>query len=148
MTTTTLLAAAPVVETVECRRGTVTLTTTATGWSIVGRSSTHPNRVYRVTIARCNCLGDDVPDELICPRETHGGGCNADGGRLLHCRPRNLGHGPHIRVLFEKVCRSYQTAVPTTAAQHRSILNRVSPDRRITLTAQEKTALANAIKSP
>lgn len=139
------------VETIACRRGTVTLTTMPAGWEIIGMPSVDPRRVFRYTVKRCDCLAGDplAEGELFCPQvHRHGRtACTPGVWTLYHCTKLHNGHEVAVRRLLSAVAKTYGGAVPTIKAKHKAILDRVSPSRRIVLTGGEQAELARCTES-
>jgi hypothetical protein len=148
----------PIIETVETRYVTATLTTTPASWTITAVSKVRPGRTYSFTVKRCDCRehAQAAYDEAvrkggysmfgarrprpICPlprNESHGGVKCRD---FDHCY--NGGHEHRVRSLFDAVVKSYR---PTKVGPDQA-LRRVAPARRITASKSERDGYLNWLR--
>lgn len=147
------------VETINCRRGTVTLTTTETAWIIRGVHNTRTFRglpaVYTVTLARCDCRTN--PEAMRLEPSQRGGKPTARsnwGIRPLctkapehndschrlndHCRAWRGHDDAAARRILADVAKSYNTAMPSDASNIKAILTEVAHSHRVVLTGAER----------
>lgn len=127
------------VETINCRRGTVTLTTTDAGWTIRGVANASSKRVFTYKVSRCMCLDGNVAAEVImCNRPPHGGRCTVDAAQLYHCNKSHRGHDGMVRLVLADVVKSYTAPIRTDKAAHNAILTQVAHSHRVGLTGAER----------